>query len=154
MIDGLIQGRLLGAPQTRTSKTGREFTAFKLKVQAGEGEAVFVNSVCFNDQLKPAVMALGDGEAVSVAGSIKPTAWMGKDGEPKAGLDIVVESLLTAYAIEKRRKASQPHSQEVWQQRASRDRHRPADEAWRARSPADRGRHNHSGLDDGSDLPI
>lgn len=154
MIDGLIQGRLVGAPQARTAKTGREFSTFKLKVQAGEGEAVFVNCICFNDQLQPAVMALAEGDACSVAGSIKPTAWMGKDGEPKAGLDMVVQNLLTAYAIEKRRKASQPHSQDIGQHRSSRDRHRPADEAWRARAPADRGRHDHSGLDDGSDLPI
>ncbi len=150
MIDGLIAGRVAGAPQKRTSKTGREFTTFRLKVPTDGGEAVFANCIVFAEAIQIAVLALAEGDAASVAGSLKPTAWIDKEGAPRAGLDVVVQNLLSVYAIDKRRRAAQ--SQDGGQQGAYRDRpasgrQRPSDEAWRAAAPAGRERPDHSGLD-------
>lgn len=157
MIDGLIAGRVAGAPQKRTAKTGREFVTFRLKVPTDGGDAVFANCIVFAESAQAAVLALAEGDAASVAGSVKPTAWIDKEGAPRAGLDVVVQSLLTAYSIEKRRRATQ--GQDGGQQGAHRDRpasgrQRPSDEAWRAAAPAGREQPDYSGLDHGADLPF
>lgn len=127
MIEGLIGGKLHGTAQTKTAKTGKPFTTAKVKAHAGDGE-VFVNVVAFSDSAQAALLALGDGDAVALAGALKPTAWIDREGNARPSLDMVAAQVLTVYHIGKRRKAMQGGSdtpqadhpsQEAWEARKS-----------------------------------
>lgn len=131
MIDGLITGKLHGTSQERTSKNGKQFVTAKLKAATHEGESLFINVLAFNDAAQAALLALGDAVAVSASasGSIKPTAWQDKDGNTRTGLDMIAAQVLTAYSIDKRRRAvtRQEHPQDPPP--------RPRHDAWIARTP-------------------
>jgi single-stranded DNA-binding protein len=95
MIDGLVSGRLYG---TSTSRTGA-----KVRATAGDGEALFVNVIAFDDTAKSALLALGDGDSVALAGTLTPKAWVDRAGEAKPALDLVAHAVLSAYDVKRRR---------------------------------------------------
>ena len=105
MIDALIAGRLCGAPQAKTAKTGKPFATAKMRATTGDGEAVFVNAIAFDDHACAALLALGDGDAVSLAGALTPRAWVDRAGHPKPALDMVVHAVLTPYHVTRKRRA-------------------------------------------------
>ena len=110
MIDALIAGKLHGAPLQRTAKTGKPFTTCKVRVPTGE-DSVFCNVVAFDQEAQTALMALGSGEAVALAGSLKVGVWTANDGTTRPSLDLVASKLLTAYSITKKRRAMQPEQE-------------------------------------------
>lgn len=105
MIDGLIAGKIYGQPQQRTAKTGKPFAVAKVRVSAGDGEGVFVSVIAFDAASCAALLALGEGDAVSMAGTLTPKVWMDKTGTAKPALDIVCHHLLTPYHIQRKRRA-------------------------------------------------
>jgi len=109
MIDALIQGNIYGQPAQRTSKTGSTFATAKMRVSAGDGEGIFVNVICFDADTCTALLALGDGDAVAMAGPLTPKVWTDKQGITKPALDIVCHHLLTAYHIQRKRRAAATH---------------------------------------------
>lgn len=106
MIDGLIAGKIYGAPQQRTGKNGSAFVTAKARCASGEGDGVFVNVIAFDADTCHALMALGDGDSVSITGTLTPKAWTDKDGVAHPSLDIVAFQILTAYHVQRKRKAS------------------------------------------------
>ena len=142
MIDGLIGGKLHGTALERTGKSGKHFTTAKMRATNHEGKSVFINLLAFADNAQAALLALGDGDAVAVSGSIKPTAWQDKDGNTRTGLDMIAAQVLTSYHVDKRRRAvarqDQPQERQIGHGR-------PRDEAWRAMAPSDH--HDHDSLD-------
>lgn len=131
MIEALVTGKLHGAPQQRTGKSGKPFTVCKLRVPTGE-EATFCNVIAFDDATQAALLALGDGEVVALAGSLKAGVWQAKDGTARASLDLTASAALTTHHIRRKRQAMQP------EQAAP---ERPRHDAWRAAAPADRQQH-------------
>lgn len=115
MIDCLISGKLHGQPQQRTSKNGNTFTTAKVRVPTGE-DATFCNVICFEPDTQAGLLALGAGESVALAGSLKVATWTDREGVTKPSLDLVASKLLTVYSIAKKRKAMQPE-QDGGQQR-------------------------------------
>jgi len=110
MIDALISGKLMGTPSQRTSKNGNAFTVAKVRVPTGE-DSVFCNVICFSDSAQAALLALGDGDAVALAGSLKVGTWQAKDGTHRPSLDMTASQVLTAYHVTKKRKAMQPEQE-------------------------------------------
>ena len=106
MIDALITGKLHGLPQQRTAKTGRTFTTAKLRVPTGE-DSTFCNVIAFNDEAQAALLALGAGEAVALAGELKVSTWTDKNGTARPSLDLVASKALTQYHLSKRRRTMQ-----------------------------------------------
>ena len=106
MIDCLIQGKLFAAPQQRTSKAGKPFATAKLIAAAGDGERLFVNVIAFDAAAVAALLALGAGDALALAGTATPRAYI-KDGEPRASLDVTAQQVLTAYHVTRKRSATQ-----------------------------------------------
>lgn len=135
MIDGLIAGKVHGQPTQKTSKTGKGFVTTKVRAHAGDGD-VFVNVIAFSDTAQDALLGLGDGDAVSLAGTLKPSAWMDRDGKPRPGLDMVASAVLTVYHIQKKRKGLQADDDSI------------PPYGHKSRKP----RPDHTGLDDGSPL--
>lgn len=98
MIDGLVCGRLNGAAEMREGKNATRFAVAKVRCDAGDAQAVLVNVIAFAPVACAALMALDDGDAVALAGSLTPKVWSDKQGNTKPALDMVVTRVLTAYA--------------------------------------------------------
>lgn len=107
MIDALISGKLYGQPKQMTSKAGKPFATAKVRATAGEGDALFVNVIAFDADTVAALLSLGDGDSVALAGSLTPKVWTDKEGNSRPAVDLVAHQVLTAYHVTRKRKAVQ-----------------------------------------------
>ena len=107
MIDALIAGKLYGQPKQMTSKAGKPFATAKVRAAAGEGEALFVNVIAFDPDTVAALLALGDGDSVALAGSLTPKVWTDREGNHRPAVDLVAHQVLTPYHVTRKRKAVQ-----------------------------------------------
>lgn len=107
MIDGLIAGKLHGAPVERTGQSGKPFVTCKVRTPAGDGEAVFVNVIAFAETARNCLLALDDGDPVSLSGSLNPKAWNDKNGEARPSLEMVAGTVLTPYHVARKRAVAQ-----------------------------------------------
>ena len=97
MIRAIITGTLYDAPKVHTSQNGKPFTTAKLKADGKDGAAVWCSIIAFGEQAER-LATLPAGAALSVSGRVEVSAWSDKNGEPKAGLSLVVEELATLKA--------------------------------------------------------
>lgn len=104
MIRALVSGVLHADPQVRTSQTGNSFTTAKLRADDGKGGSVWCNLIAFGPEGER-LATLKAGAALSVAGRADLSAWINREGEPKAGLSLVVEELVTLRGKPKPRSA-------------------------------------------------
>lgn len=129
MIDAMIQGKLIKAPESRTTKTGKPMASARLRVATADPAAsVLCGVVAFETEVVAALLALGEGDAVSVAGPLKVGTWTDKEGNARPSLDLVADRKQRAAAG-----GGQPP------QRGS-STEKPAHDAWLARQvnrPAD-----------------
>lgn len=105
MIDGLIAGKLHGKATERTTKTGKPFAIAKVRAAGGDGEALFVNVIAFDTGPCTALLALGDGDSVALVGTLTPKAWLDREGQPRAAVDVVAAQVLSAYHVRRKREA-------------------------------------------------
>lgn len=96
MIRALITGTIYGEPQSRTSQAGKPYATAKVKADSGKGEGgvVWCSIIAFGEHADR-LLRLANGAALSIAGKIEVSAYMNKQGEPAAGLSIVVDELAT-----------------------------------------------------------
>lgn len=107
MIDALIQGKLIKAPESRTTKTGKPMATARMRVPTSNpAETLFVSVVAFEPEAVAALLALGEGDAVSVAGSLKVGVWTDNNGNTRPNVDVVADRVLSVYAIRKQRAAA------------------------------------------------
>lgn len=107
MIDGLIAGKLYGKAQRRTGASGKPFVTARVLAPTAGGDSTLVSVIAFDTAACNALLALEDSDAVALAGTITPKAWMDKNGGPKASLDMVAHAVLTAYHVARKRKAAE-----------------------------------------------
>ncbi len=50
-----------------------------------------------------ALLALDDGDSISIARALTPKAWDDKSGEARPSLDMVAQAVLTAYHVARKR---------------------------------------------------
>lgn len=103
MIDGLIAGKLYGEATRRTGQSGKPFVTAKVRAAVSGGEAVFVNVITFSRSAGETLLALGDGDSVSLTGPLTPKAWTDQNGDVRPALDMVAHSVLTVYEVTRRR---------------------------------------------------
>ena len=72
MIDAIVSGKVYGKPAQRNSKTGAAFTVAKLRVATSASESLFVNVIAFSESAQAALLALDDGDAAALAGTLTP----------------------------------------------------------------------------------
>ena len=106
MIDALIAGKLYTPPRALTSKAGKPFAAAKLTVPAADGRSVFANVIAFDPQAVARLLALTQGEAVAVCGTVTPTVYEDKQGQHRPALDVVAQQVLTARQVTRKLKAA------------------------------------------------
>ena len=94
MIRALITGTIYGEPQARTSQAGKQYATAKVKADSGKGDGgvVWCSVIAFGEQAAR-LMTLANGAALSVSGKAEVSGWLDKQGEPKAGLSLVVDEL-------------------------------------------------------------
>ena len=96
MIRALITGTIYGEPQARTSQAGKQYATAKVKADSGKGEGgvVWCSVIAFGEHADR-LMMLANGAALSISGKAEVSGWLDKQGEPKAGLSLVVDDLAT-----------------------------------------------------------
>ena len=106
MIEALIAGKLHQRAEERTSKGGKPFVTAKVRAAAGEAESLFVNVVAFSESACAALLALEAGDSLALAGTLKPSAWIDRDGNARPSLDLVAAQVMTLYGLKRRRAAA------------------------------------------------
>ena len=104
MIEALVSGKLHGQASQKTARSGNPFTTAKVRVPAGD-EAIFCNVIAFDDSAQAALLALGGGDAVALAGTLKPGVWVDRQGQARPSLDMTAAQVLTVYHLKRRRAA-------------------------------------------------
>ena len=127
MMDALIAGRVHGQPTARTGKSGKPFAVAKVRAAGGDGEALFVSVIAFDDAPRNALLALGDGDSVALSGSLTPKVWTDRDGNTRPSPDLVAHQVLTSYHVTRKRAAVRPPPTPE----------RPSHDAWRAAAQHD-----------------
>ena len=94
MIRALVTGSLYGPPQTRTSQAGKQFVTAKVKADGKDGAVVWCSIIAFGE-IADRLLTLGDGAALSISGRAEVNAWLDKQGEPRAGLSLVADEMVT-----------------------------------------------------------
>ncbi|SDH82505.1 single-stranded DNA-binding protein [Paraburkholderia phenazinium] len=108
MIDGLIGGKVYGKPVARTGQSGKAFVTAKVRAAIGDSDALFVNVIAFSHSVQDALLALDDGDSIALTGALMPKVWTDKNGEARPALDMVAHCVLTAYQVQRKRRAMQP----------------------------------------------
>ena len=108
MIDALLSGKLYGKAEERTSKTGKPFATARMRVPTKDGDSIFASCIAFDTSACRALLALGDGDALTVAGPLTLKGYIDKEGQPRPGLDVVAHQVLTAYHVQRKRDAMKP----------------------------------------------
>ncbi|MDR3005237.1 MAG: single-stranded DNA-binding protein [Acidovorax sp.] len=107
MMDGLISGKPHGQPEQRMGRNDKHFATFKVRATCAGGEVVFASCIAFAPDAVATLLVLGDGDSVALAGEFTPKAWIDRNGEARAGLDVVVHSVVTPYHVQRKRRAVQ-----------------------------------------------
>lgn len=104
MIEGLVSGKVYGRPEQRVgNNSGKPFVTAKVRAATAGGETLFVNVLAFDVSAQSALLALADGDAVSLAGSLTPKVWTDREGQPRPALDLIASQVLTAYQVKRKR---------------------------------------------------
>ena len=106
MIDALVGGKLFKAAEERRAKSGKTFATANVRAADGDGESLFVNVVAFSDSAKAALLALDDGDSVSLAGTLKIGTYEARDGSVKPKVSMVAQTVQTPYQVTRKRKAA------------------------------------------------
>ena len=105
MIDGLVAGKLHGKAKERTGNSGKTFVTCMVRVST-DAEPMFVSAIAFDKATCAALLALDDGDSVTLTGSLSPKVYQPKDGgEARPALDMVAHALLTPYHVRRKRQA-------------------------------------------------
>ncbi len=99
MIEGLVAGHIWGEPEKRVGKNNSLFVVAKVRAQGSQPELVIVNVIAFDHMASKGLLALRDGDAVSLAGSLSPKVWIDKQGVSRAALDMIATRVLALEAV-------------------------------------------------------
>lgn len=105
-LHALITGRLIADPECRTSTGGKAYTV--ARAAAGTDDESVICSVIAFGHVGEQLAALAKGDSLALVGRTKPKAWVDREGQPRAGLDVFADQLLTVYHVRKRRHAMAP----------------------------------------------
>jgi single-stranded DNA-binding protein len=89
----LISGALSRAPETKTSKAGKAYVTASIKV-ASDNAVDFWSILAFSESAQAELMRLGEGDKVSLQGSLKLEVYVSKNGEHKISRTIFADHVL------------------------------------------------------------
>ena len=95
MIDGLVAGRLMGDASRRVDKANRAYIVARVLARNKADEEFIVNVIAFDDAPCAALLALADGDALSLAGALTPKVWTDKQGMHRPSLDLIATRVMS-----------------------------------------------------------
>lgn len=98
MIDGLVAGRLMGEASRRVDKAGRGYVVARVLARNRADEEFIVNVIAFDEIPGAALLALADGDGLSLAGALTPKVWTDKQGIVRPSLDLIATRVMSAGA--------------------------------------------------------
>lgn len=104
-IDALVQGTIFRKPEARRSAAGNAFVTSTIRAADGAGESLLISVVAFSDTVKGSLLALDAGDSVSLTGALKIGTYEARDGSVKPSVSLVAEAVLSAYHVQRKRKA-------------------------------------------------
>jgi single-stranded DNA-binding protein len=108
VIEALVLGKLYGQPSEKTTKAGKPFCSCRVRVPVADAESVLMGVVAFDAAAAHELLAMDEGDSVSLAGTLKVGTWTDRTGAVKPSLDLVASKVLTAYHVARKRKAVAP----------------------------------------------
>jgi hypothetical protein len=105
MIDALLAGKLFGKATERTGQSGKPFVTCNVRLATEGGHAIFAGVIAFAEGPRTALLALADGDSVALSGSLTPKTYTDREGKVRPALDVVAHAVVTAYHVNRRRKA-------------------------------------------------
>ena len=99
MIDGLIAGRLMGDASRRVDKLGHSYAVARVLARNKADEEFIVNAIAFDAAAGAALLALADGDALSLTGSLTPKVWTDKQGNHRPSLDLIATQVMSAHDV-------------------------------------------------------
>ena len=115
MIDALVSGLIYGTPNQRAGQDGKPFFTAKVRAPAIGGETLMVNVITFSRETGAALLALDDGDSVSLSGSLTPKVWTDKQGLVRPACDMVAHSILSVYDVDAKRKVMQEKGNDLFE---------------------------------------
>ena len=103
MIEGLVSGQLVGCAEMREGKNESSYAVAKVKADTAGGESILVNAIAFSAETCKALLALDDGDVLTLVGSLTPKVWTDKQGHTKPVVDMVATQVLTVYQASRKR---------------------------------------------------
>ncbi|HVW50826.1 MAG TPA: single-stranded DNA-binding protein [Trinickia sp.] len=104
MIDALVGGKLWKQAERRRSTSGNDYVVAKVRAADGDGEGQFISVIAFSHSAQEALLALDDGDSVSLAGTLKIGTYETREGV-KPSVSMTAHRVLTAYHVTRTRKA-------------------------------------------------
>jgi single-stranded DNA-binding protein len=93
MMHLFAAGELVRDPERKTAKNGNAYATALMR----EGEAV-ITVTAFDRELAERLLTLEKGDPLAVAGRLTVSAYLDKQEEPKAGLQVTATRLMAAPA--------------------------------------------------------
>lgn len=84
----------MGEASRRVDKTGRGFVVARVLARNRADEEFIVNVIAFDDAPGKALLALADGEALSLTGALTPRVWTDKQGVVRPSLDMIAARVM------------------------------------------------------------
>ncbi len=105
----LLTGTLFRQPLQKTStSSGRRFTTATVRAGADNSTSDFWTVLAFGDTAQAELARLGEGEKLSVQGSLRLELYEGKDGKTKISRTVFADHILALRAPPKERKTKAP----------------------------------------------
>jgi single-stranded DNA-binding protein len=100
----LVSGALSRAPELKTSKSGKAYVTATVKV-AADGAAEFWSIVVFSESAQAELTRLGEGDKVSIQGSLKVEPYTGRDGQTRINRTVFADHVLALRQPPRERKS-------------------------------------------------
>ena len=86
---------MYGQAEVRSGHAGSAYVTCKVRAATDDGDSIFCNVIAFNDAAREALLALDDGDSVSLSGALTPKVWTDKQGKARPALDLIAHAVLT-----------------------------------------------------------
>ena len=87
----------------RAGKNETTYAVAKVKADTAGGESILVNAIAFSAESCKALLALDDGDSLTLVGNLTPKVWTDKQGNTKPVMDMVATQVLTVYQASRKR---------------------------------------------------
>lgn len=103
MIDALIAGKIYGTPKSGTGKSGADYVNAMVRVATADGGSLMCSVIVFDEAARNGLMALANGDGVSLSGTLTPKVYRDKSGEYRPSADMLASAVLTPYQVKRKR---------------------------------------------------